>query len=62
MQVMLWLSMSLRFDYEAAAALKKEDIDGPSLLYLNDVLVSRIEQLTTKQCIELLNAVEQLKV
>ena len=59
--MILWLSLSLRFNFLATAALKKEAIDGPALLYLNDALVSRIPHLTTKQCIKLLDAVEQLK-
>jgi len=60
-EVILWLSLSLRFNFLATEALRKEAIDGPALLYLNDSLVSRIPHLTTKQCITLLEEVEQLK-
>jgi len=60
-EVMMWLSMSVNFDINAAAAIKEENVDGPSLLFLNDVLVSRIKALNTRLCIDLLNAVEQLK-
>lgn len=60
-EVMMWLSLSLKFVDEAASAILKEEIDGPSLLYMNDVLVGRLKQLKVRQCIDLLQAVEQLK-
>jgi hypothetical protein len=58
----MWLSTSLKFDNDAMKDFIRERIDGPALLALNDVLVGRLESLTVKHCIDLLNAVEQLKV
>ena len=61
-EVMMWLSTSLKFENSAMSDFIRERIDGPALLALSDVLVGRLESLTVKHCIDLLNAVEQLKM